>query len=122
MAGRAVRCASCSTVVRTPNRDDGIPFAQVAEVVSDAEAIAAVEAASMLLGYAEPSTPLNPGGGGRGDAEPPETVAERLGRVVLAAEGDDGTGAMTECPYCGSTIASFVRKCPFCRHPLYGPA
>jgi len=46
-----------------------------------------------------------------------DVVAERLRNVV-----DDATaaGAMTSCSYCGTTIARYIKKCPSCRHPLWG--
>ena len=47
-----------------------------------------------------------------------DELAERLANVEVADEPADGK---TECPYCGSHITGYARKCPFCRHPLLGP-
>ena len=31
-----------------------------------------------------------------------------------------GIRLMASCSFCGSTVAKFLRKCPFCRHALWG--
>jgi uncharacterized OB-fold protein len=45
-------------------------------------------------------------------------MARRLEDVTAGDEDD--AGSMTNCSYCGSTIAPFLKKCPYCRHALWG--
>ena len=132
-----VRCASCASVTRTPDAAGGaLPVAEVAEDEpfgefledhdADARPIDDDEALRQLLRPHEADVPfarvasLNYAT----PAEPPfavavEELAERLANVQVA-DGDPEASAMTDCPYCGSRIASYVGKCPFCRNPLCG--
>ena len=106
-AGSLVRCEQCSAVVRTPERvPDDIPFARVAEPIP----VHAIPAAP--LSY----VPAWPERYERSLAL--DALAERLSHVE-ADDAPDGEG-MTQCSHCGSTIAGFVRKCPFCRRALWG--
>ena len=53
-------------------------------------------------------------------------MARRLHELATSGNGGDGPAGlegaetMTNCSYCGSTIAGFLRKCPYCRHALWG--
>jgi hypothetical protein len=104
-----VRCGNCGSVVRTPPQpaEDGIPFARVlAEEVAEPVPMVA-------LNYV-PAWPER-----QAKNAMLEVFAERLRNV----QGDDGSNdatGMDSCSYCGSTVAKFLRKCPFCRHALWG--
>lgn len=127
-AGQPVRCANCNTVVRTPDVASDIPVARAA----------APRLEDFPAGPEQPEEPpfttpfdgvtFEPLDYGIASYPAPrfrdesalDEMAERLGRVEHdLAEGEDG---MTECKVCGSTIAGFVRKCPFCRNALHGRA
>ncbi len=108
-AGGEVRCGHCSTVVRAPETappQEEIPFAQVA--MADVEQTAS----SSMLSY---RTPWGP----RDEILNIDALAERLNRVEAPDESVEEDG-MSRCKYCGSTIARYMRKCPFCRHALWG--
>jgi DNA-directed RNA polymerase subunit M/transcription elongation factor TFIIS len=133
-----VRCASCGGVTRTPDAvaAAALPVAEVAEEEDFGEFLEDEEPAAQpindddalrqLLRRHEAEIPFarvasldyaTP-------VEPPfalavEELAERLANVQVA-EDEPEASAMTDCPYCGSRIASFVGKCPFCRNPLCG--
>ena len=131
-AGRRVKCAHCKAVVATPEPGDDVPHATVAspelgddvphaavdastadtdEVLEELEA-EVVEAAMRGMATPVPGTPLWQV---KLDAD---EVAEKLERVEIPADVKNVT--MTECPFCGSTIASYVGRCPFCRYSLRG--
>ena len=142
LAGQRVRCPQCATAVHAPHAQDSIPIADFAVPQTGlgwAERSSGEENSAELL-----ETLDAPGGANRPLSEddaaallqtldyasgPParkplregeslDVLAERLTRVHLPAAGDES--AMTECPFCGSTIAPYVGRCPFCRHPLHG--
>lgn len=128
LGGQRVRCPHCASAVRAPDGQEPIPVArraaptivrpltddQAAEMadrpLTDDEAADALQ----MLEYAS-RPPIAPHVRG---TVPVEVLAERLGRVEMPEPGDKT--AMTECPFCGSTIAPYVGRCPFCRHPLHG--
>jgi DNA-directed RNA polymerase subunit RPC12/RpoP len=131
VAGRDVRCGNCTRIVPSPTADAAWPAAAVViddeEVAVDesdlTEAIAAevspqpfatlVAAAPLWpLAYQQPWRPPS-----RWRPGELELLAERLEKVEAPAVD---RAAMSECPYCGSTIAGYVGRCPFCRHPLRG--
>jgi hypothetical protein len=96
-------------VVRTPALPaDGIPFARVV-----AEEAAAEPVPVLALDYV-PVWPER-----QAKAAMLDVFAERLERVH-AGDGNDEVTGMDSCSYCGSTVAKFLRKCPFCRHALWG--
>lgn len=115
LAGRYARCSHCSNRVRTPGLEtDEIPFARVVGEPAAAEGVdgPADEEAGPLLSYV-PAWPER-----HEAAVLLDQQAERLEHVDGAEE--EGPDTMTNCSYCGSTIARFIRKCPFCRHALWG--
>ena len=102
LRANTVCCPSCSALVRTPWVD--LPFARRAAFPP------------VPLHYASPRH-------ARAWSErflEREVLAERLRHVVDDEPAGERTG-MTDCPCCGSTIAAFTRKCPFCRNALAGP-
>jgi DNA-directed RNA polymerase subunit RPC12/RpoP len=113
LGGQSVRCGHCDAALRSPEVADDIPIAQVAEEV-------------LVADFAPEPVPVLPLDYIRAWRPPPrfrigdslEVLAERLERVEPPDPQD--ASAMTNCPHCGSTIASFVGRCPFCRHPLRG--
>jgi len=121
LASRVVQCGRCRVAVRTPPVDGTLPIAAVAEFE-----IAEPPAMEATVDTGPPPLPVQPLDYMRAyrpsvrvpRGESVETLAERLGRVESPAESDAST--MTTCPYCGSSIASFIGRCPYCRHPLHG--
>ena len=130
MAGHSVRCGHCEKVLRAPQAE-GEPqeVLPIADKVSPLDALAAEVWASeweTLTGRMYPLdyrdrrlpmiVPRSPGM--RAVREPSEAIAKRLERVHTTTETKEHS--MTSCPHCGSTIAPYVGRCPFCRHPLHG--
>jgi tRNA(Ile2) C34 agmatinyltransferase TiaS len=120
-AGRRVKCAQCKAVVGTPEPGNDVPHAvvaDVAEATTDTDDVLeeleaeVVEAAMRGMATPVPGTPL-----WQVKLDTDE-VAEKLERVEIPADVENVT--MTECPFCGSTIASYVGRCPFCRYLLRG--
>ena len=118
-AGREVRCVRCAALVRTPSASfaegdaaEEIPFAQIVAGGNEAEESAHDSADTQPLTYA-PAWPER-----HEHSLLVEQAADRLRRVEAA--GDREAEAMINCPYCGTTIARFIRKCPSCRHALWG--
>ena len=107
--GQLVRCARCTATVRSPEPTTYVPVAQVA--LDDEPAIDTLGRTLHQLGHAVRAITLPA-------VDTIETIAERLTRVEPAPPED--STALTDCPHCGSAIASFVGRCPFCRHPLRG--
>ena len=117
-AGQAVRCVHCAGLVRTPvvgaaRREPGVP------------PLAALAAALPMVPPMPPVLSYVPAWPWRYARELDfAEMARRLheldeGGGDRPADGDDAD-AMTNCSYCGSTIAGFLRKCPYCRHALWG--
>jgi hypothetical protein len=125
-AGHAVRCATCRSVVRTPEIAAEIPDARLAPPRLEGFAVEApaegepplatpFEAASLDYGIASyPPSQFR-------DEDALNELAERLKRVEHNP-APDAEDTMTECRICGSTIAGFIRHCPFCRNSLVGRA
>jgi hypothetical protein len=121
LAGGEVRCPHCRTVVRTPEGQPEIPLAEraspLADLVAQLEPMPAEdEGLSSAAGLVVPvaGTPV-------WRFVPDATaLAEQLEQVDAQAETDGEPDAMTECPHCDSTIAPYLGRCPFCRHPLRG--
>ncbi len=107
--GQLVRCARCTATVRSPDPATYVPMAQIAP--EDEPAIDALGRTLHQLGHVVRAITLPA-------VDTIETLAERLTRVE-STPSEEPT-AMTECPHCGSAIANFVGRCPFCRHPLRG--
>lgn len=118
--GQRVRCPQCATAVVAPNRHEAIPIADLAmpreEAQGAGQPLSEDDAAEMLqtLDYALCASARVP----QRDGESLDVLAERLTRVEMPEPGEES--AMTDCPFCGSTIAPYVGRCPFCRHPLHG--
>lgn len=119
--GRRVKCAHCKAVVASPELGNEVPHAAVAEadeVIADTDEVLeeleaeVVEAAMRGMATPVPGTPLWQ------VKVDTDALAENLERVELPADAENLT--MTECPFCGSTIASYVGRCPFCRILLRG--
>ena len=120
-AGRRVKCAHCKAVVGTPEQGNDVPHASVVgvdEEITDSDEVLeeleaeVVEAAMRGRATRVPGTPL---------WEVPvdaDAIAEQLEQIDVPADAENVT--MTECPFCGSTIASYVGRCPFCRYLLRG--
>ena len=123
LAGGAVRCGHCRGTTRTPEAADHVPFARVAEPATpedftgEAEAVASVPVAGLAVPLPYATSPPDLGRWERSLAL--DVLADRL-EHVQAPDENEGEG-LNQCPHCGSSIAYFVRKCPFCRHPLFGP-
>jgi DNA-directed RNA polymerase subunit M/transcription elongation factor TFIIS len=120
-AGRRVKCAHCKAVVPSPQPGNEVPHAVVAEVeeaTADTDEVLeeleaeVVEAAMRGMAKPVPGTPL-------WQVElDTDAVVEKLEQVEVPADAENVS--MTECPHCGSTIASYVGRCPFCRILLRG--
>jgi hypothetical protein len=117
-AGQVVRCVHCAGLVRTPagpmRTSELPPLAALAAALP-------VMAGPPVLSYL-PAWPW-----WRQHREVYFTeMARRLHELASSEDGGDlpagldGTQTMTNCSYCGSTIAGFLRKCPYCRHALWG--
>jgi len=102
--GQAVQCGRCAAVVRSPEAD----LQQSGDMVEEL-----AEAARELAHSPRPALRVK-----LDDRESAEVIAERLTRVAILVERD--RSSTTACPHCGSTIASYVGRCPFCRHSLHG--
>lgn len=115
-AGFMAQCPRCGIVVRTPP----IPTALVDEVT---QAWAAVDVAPGGPAAVPVPTPYAlsylPAWAERYEhSEALEQIARCLQSISTAEEEEPDES--TNCGYCGSTIARFMRKCPYCRHALWG--
>jgi hypothetical protein len=116
-AGQSVRCVHCAGLVRTPDGPVGAP--DLPPLAALAAALPVMASGGRVLSYL-PAWPWR-------HAHELHVVemARRLNELANsgndAASADfDGAETMTNCSYCGSTIAGFLRKCPYCRHALWG--
>jgi hypothetical protein len=116
-AGQSVRCVHCAGLVRTPAGQVGPP--ELPPLAALAAALP-VFASRRVLSYV-PAWPWR-----HAHELHVVEIARRLHELATSEnDGDrpaglDGAGGMTNCSYCGSTIAGFLRKCPYCRHALWG--
>lgn len=102
-----VRCGHCGSPTRVPPRADDLPVAAVAGAGGDNgnDGVPVPSYVPAWLDRHERNLQR-------------DAIAERLHDVRDDTEGD--LSRMTECRFCGTTIAPFVRTCPSCRHPLWG--
>ncbi len=108
-----MRCGQCSKVLHPPSATDDLPVAQAATEIHRPAAMVHVRPVPVMpLNYMRAWRP----NARKGDSI--EVLAERLTRIEPPDESD--ASAITHCPHCGSSIASYVGRCPFCRHPLHG--
>ena len=126
-----VRCEQCAGVTRVPGLVDGIPFARVAATTApDADShdpmVRDIDASHDGIAPPAASADVPPalsylpsGPDRRARSVLLDQQAERLTRVEGDDEGNPDRHS-TACPFCGSTIAPFVKTCPYCRHPLWG--
>jgi hypothetical protein len=118
VAGQAVRCVHCGGLVRTPvvapmPDEPGVP------------PLAALAAAASVVPPLPPVLSYVPAWPWRHARELHFAEMARRLHELDSTGGDrpeaaEDTDAMTNCSYCGSTIAGFLRKCPYCRHALWG--
>ena len=109
LAGQQARCSHCSNVVRTPTLDETyeVPLAKIASHELP------------TLSYGMPPWALAQERKHQLQMSH-EQAADRLNRVFDDTPSDADGSKPCFCPSCGSTIAPFIRKCPFCRNALWG--
>lgn len=130
LADRNVQCEVCNKVLRAPQSTvelpDEPPFAEPVSPLDElaaqvwASEVRELTGVTMPLDYRDRRLPaiVQRSPGMPAVREPAEAIAKRLERVEATTDTKDHS--MTTCPHCGSTIAPYVGRCPFCRHPLHG--